>query len=314
MSREAGTGESDLKGRIVDFWDTQPCGAETSSATAGSREYFDEVERFRYSLERHIPSMARFGSHSSQSVLEIGCGTGTDALQFAKAGATVTAIDASRRSLEIARGRFALYEATGRFLQADAEALPFPDNQFDFAYSHGVLHHTPHPEEAVREILRVLKPSGEALVMLYHRHSYNYILDIMVLRRMGLSLMKAGVSPRLLARLTGFDAEILGKHLEMARHRGFQPDRFLSDNTDGPGNPLSRVFSRSQARALFNGFEAIRTSVRFLDKRHLPVVGGVIPNRAADAMGRAVGWHLYISARKPAVALQPNGSAPGRNA
>jgi len=288
-----------LKSQVAAFWDSEPCGSETSAAAPLTASYFDEIERRRYELERHIPEIADFAAHAGDRMLEVGCGIGTDALQFARAGARVTGVDASQKSLEMARQRFELNGLQAEFLQADAERLPFENGTFDFVYSHGVLHHTPAPERAVAEILRVLRPGGSALVMLYHRRSYNYLIDILVLRRAGWYLLKIGVPAQWLSRLTGFDRELLEAHQQRARSMRFDKQRFLNDNTDGPGNPLSRVFSRSEAAMLFEGFQDVRTRVRYFDKRHVPVVGRLIPDPLQDRLGRIAGWHLYITARKP---------------
>jgi ubiquinone/menaquinone biosynthesis C-methylase UbiE len=71
---------------------------------------------------------------------------------------------------------------------SDGERLPFRTESFDVVYSNGVLHHTPDTAGAIREVHRVLRPGGTAKVMLYHRNSLNYWIEI-VLRRglLGLS-------------------------------------------------------------------------------------------------------------------------------
>ena len=58
--------------------------------------------------------------------------------------------------------------------------MPFADDSFDVVYSNGVLHHTPDTAGAVREIHRVLRPGGQARVMLYHRGSAAYWGDIIL--------------------------------------------------------------------------------------------------------------------------------------
>ncbi len=288
-----------LKRDVAEFWDREPCGSETSSAPGDSPAYFKEIELFRYALERHIPEMARFTAHAGQLVLEVGCGIGTDAVMFARAGAQVKAIDASPKSLSLAQRHFEVSGLSADLRIADAEQLPFADNTFDFAYSHGVLHHTPSPALAIREILRVLKPGGSTLVMVYNRHSYNYLVDILLFRRAGWYLLKVGFPAAVLCKITGFNRDLLEQHQERARRMRFDKRTFLNDNTDGPGNPLSRVYGRGEAMRLFIGFENVRSAVRFFDKRHVPLLGRLIPDRIGDALGRLAGWHLYIEATKP---------------
>src|SRR5947207_8795298 len=182
---------AELKERVRAFWQAHPCGTKFSDAEMGTREFFDRVEAHRYGKEWHIPIAANFKSTRGLKVLEIGCGLGTDGAQFAKAGADYTGIDLTEASIELARKRFELSGLKGEFRVADAEKLDFADETFDVVYSHGVLHHTPDTAGAVREIQRILKPGGRAIVMLYHRGSYNYRIGIRVLRRAGAGLLKS---------------------------------------------------------------------------------------------------------------------------
>ena len=129
-----------------------------------------------------MPRVMGFGKFRGARLLEIGCGMGTDLLQFARGGARCTGVDLTPRSVEITRHRFRLYGMDGAFMIADGERLPFASESFDVVYSNGVLHHTPDTAGAFREVHRVLRPGGVARVMLYHRNSLNYWFEI-VLRR-----------------------------------------------------------------------------------------------------------------------------------
>jgi len=73
---------------------------------------------------------------------------------------------------------------TGTFKKENAEQLSFPNESFDWVYSHGVLHHTPNTQRAMDEVHRVLKPGGRAIIMLYHKHSFNYFIRIMTFMRL----------------------------------------------------------------------------------------------------------------------------------
>jgi 2-polyprenyl-3-methyl-5-hydroxy-6-metoxy-1,4-benzoquinol methylase len=101
-------------------------------------------------------------------VLEIGCGMGLHSELMARAGAKLTSIDLSETSIAATSRRFALKGLKGDVRQMDAERLAFPDGEFDFVWSWGVIHHSSHTGRVVREIHRVLKPGGEARVMVYH--------------------------------------------------------------------------------------------------------------------------------------------------
>lgn len=288
----------ELKERVRVFWQAHPCGTKFSDAEIGTPEFFERVEAHRYQKEWHIPTAADFANTRGLRVLEIGCGMGTDGAQFAKAGANYTGIDLTDAAVELARRRFEVSGLKGEFRIADAERLDFTDESFDLVYSHGVLHHTPDIEAAVREIHRVLKPGGRAIVMLYHRGSYNYRIGIRVLRRAGAGLLKSESGIKLINFLTGEPVDSLREHARLAKNGNSSADDFLSQSTDGAGNPLARVYSRSEARELFKDFRDIELRAYFLNKRFIPVVGSLLPRAVESALASRWGWHLWIYATK----------------
>ena len=158
---------------VQEFWDRQPCNIRHSSAPFGTRDYFDQVEQRKYLVEPHIPGFAEFEKWAGKEVLEVGCGIGTDSINFARAGANLTVVELSEKSLEITKQRFAIYGLKANFILANGEELSakLPEKQFDLVYSFGVIHHTPNPERVIAEIEKVLKPGGELRVMLYSRYS-----------------------------------------------------------------------------------------------------------------------------------------------
>lgn len=159
---------------VKQYWNNRPCNIRHSPQEVGTREYFDEVEKRKYLVEPHIPDFADFEHWKDKKVLEVGCGIGTDAINFARSGAKYSAIELSEESLNLTRRRFDVYELDGTFACGDAEAISeyFPCNHFDLVYSFGVIHHTPHPEKVIQEILKVIKPEGELRIMLYARNSW----------------------------------------------------------------------------------------------------------------------------------------------
>jgi ubiquinone/menaquinone biosynthesis C-methylase UbiE len=164
--------ENDMKARIVDYWNQHPCGAEFSNKPPESKDFYDEIEQFRYSSEPEVLRFAQFEKFRGQVILEVGVGMGTDFLQWVRAGAKAFGLDASPVALGHARLRLELNNLkAGGLLNADAECLPFLDDAFELVYSWGVLHHADDPSKAIQEILRVLKPGGAAKIMVYHRHS-----------------------------------------------------------------------------------------------------------------------------------------------
>src|SRR5438552_10038 len=212
----------------------------------GTREFFTSLEAHRYRKEWHIPVAANFAATRGLKVLEIGCGMGTDGAQFAKAGADYTGVDLTEAAIELARKRFALSHLNGEFRVSDAENLDFDDESFDLVYSHGVLHHTPNIAAAVSEIHRVLKPRGQAIVMLYHRDSYNYRIGIRVLRRAGAGLLKSESGIKIVHTLTGEPVDSLREHAASLRNANgnFAAAELLNRRTDGAGIIGSHLVSR----------------------------------------------------------------------
>ena len=293
--------DSQLKDRVRTFWQANPCGTKFADAAPGTRLFYERVEEHRYAKEWHIPLAADFASTQGKKVLEIGCGLGTDGAQFARAGADYTGVDLTDAAVDLTRRRFELFDLKGNCRIADAENLDFSDATFDLVYSHGVLHHTPDTARAVREIHRVLRPGGRAVVMLYHRNSYNYRVNIGFLRRAGAHLLKTEAGLALAHRLTGEPLESLREHARSLKEDAssyLASDEFLNQHTDGAGNPLARVYSRAEAERLFKSFAEVRTAVYFLNKRWLPIVGNVLPRSIESRLAAHWGWHLWIYARK----------------
>jgi SAM-dependent methyltransferase len=290
-----------LKNQVREFWQANPCGTKFADVEIGSREFFAQVEAHRYRTEWHIPEAAGFAGTKGLHVLEIGCGMGTDGAQFARAGAIYTGVDLTDAAIELARRRFQLENLPGEFRTADAERLDFANDTFDLVYSHGVLHHTPDTAGAIREVHRILKPGGRAVVMLYHRNSYNYRIGIQILRRAGAHLLRTEAGTHLAHKLTGEPVASLREHAARLKENGeeyLSPAEFLSRNTDGAGNPLTRVYSTAEARALFADFATVEMRSYYLNKRFLPLVNRVLPLALERTLAARWGWHLWIYARK----------------
>jgi ubiquinone/menaquinone biosynthesis C-methylase UbiE len=262
------------KQRAREQWGKDPAGAVYGrDHEFGSREFFEEVERHRY--QEYAPWMREvmgFDRHAGETLLEVGCGMGTDLLQFARGGAICTGVDLTPRSIEISRHRFKLYGIPGTFLITDGERLPFPDNSFDIVYSNGVLHHTPDTAGAVWEIHRVLKPGGMAIVMLYNRHSLNYWGEIILHRGLLRGQLMRGQTPE----------QIMGRFVE------------YGDDSE----PLVKVYSQSQARRLFRPFRSIDFEIDQMTLAEFHALGRLIPDWLFRALRKRFGWSLIITARK----------------
>lgn len=163
---------------VRSYWNSRPCNVRHSPMPVGTKEYFDQVEARKYFVEPHIVGFADFERWKGKRVLEVGCGLGTDTMNFARAGADVTAVDLSSASLDLARTRADLMGVADRirFVEANAEELTSSiTGEFDLVYSFGVLHHTPHPQRAYEQLRRLIAPSGELRMMVYYRWSWKSV-------------------------------------------------------------------------------------------------------------------------------------------
>ena len=137
--------------------------------------------------------------------------------------------------------------------------------------------------------------------MLYHRGSYNYRIGIRVLRRAGAGLLRSERGIKIVHRLTGEPIESLREHARLLAGKNdgqASSDEFLSQSTDGAGNPLARVHSRREARELFKKFSRVELRAYFLNKRFIPLIGNLLPRSVESALASRWGWHLWIYATK----------------
>ena len=157
-------------------WNTNPCGAVEGLGNL-DLDYFLRVEENRYQLEGHIPKVFPFEQFRGKKVLEIGCGHGTDSIQFAKNGALCHVIDITDRHLELTRRNFELRGFPLEHKKCDAAAIDYPAAYFDCVYSYGVIHHIPDVEKVLKEIKRVLKPGGTLCLAVYNKYSAFHIFQ-----------------------------------------------------------------------------------------------------------------------------------------
>jgi ubiquinone/menaquinone biosynthesis C-methylase UbiE len=263
------TGDA-YKDQAQNQWNQNPVGSQHArESQPHTLEWFREVERHRYSeYAPWMPEAMEFASHANQDVLEIGGGIGTDLAQFAINGARVTDIDLAIGHLRLAEENFRLRGLPGRFIHHDAESLPFDDRSFDVVYSNGVLHHTPNTAAVVREILRVLRPGGRAIVMLYAERSLHYWRKL---------VWQLGVKEGALDRISM--GEIMSRTVE----------RSAND-----ARPLVKVYSKARAAALFKDFARVEILQRQLEPGELPAS----LRWALPYIERRWGWNLIIKADK----------------
>lgn len=276
--------------RVRDYWNSRPCNLRHSPAPVGSREYFDQVEARKYLVEPHIPGFAEFQRWAGKRVLEIGCGIGTDTMNFARAGARVTAVDLSSRSLELARQRAAIFGVQDRiqFVEADAERLSafVEPAEYDLVYSFGVIHHTPHPGRVLDQIRQHFSgPSTTLKVMVYYRWSWKVFAIL----------------------------------FREAHGAFWKLDAAVARNSEAQtGCPVTYTYTRSSVRRLLTdaGFTLQDVFVDHIFPYRVPdyvqyryvkaFPFSWLPDPAMRALERSLGWHLCATARRS------DGGTPGR--
>lgn len=163
---------------VEDFWDNQPCNIKHSNKKIGTKDYFDEVEKKRYFVEPHIIEFAEFAKWSGKKVLEVGCGIGTDGINFARNGADYTCTELSSQSLEITKKRFEVENLQFKYFKGNAEELTqiLPIQKFDLIYSFGVIHHSPNPEKIIKSLKEYMNKNSQLKIMLYAENSWKNIM------------------------------------------------------------------------------------------------------------------------------------------
>jgi 2-polyprenyl-3-methyl-5-hydroxy-6-metoxy-1,4-benzoquinol methylase len=261
------------------YWDARPCNIRHSAKPVGSREYFDEVEARKYFVEPHIPGFAEFERWRGKRVLEVGCGIGTDTINFARAGAQVTAVELSSESLRIAAQRADVMGVAERirFVEANAEELTaaLAGESYDLVYSFGVIHHTPRPDRALAEMRALAAPGGTLKLMVYHRRSWK-VLSIVATQGHG---------------------------------RFWETDELVAEHSEAQtGCPVTFTYTRREARELVehSGFRVQELGVdhvfpyRVRDYVQYRYVKEPyfrwMPETLFHAFEHRLGWHLLVTA------------------
>jgi ubiquinone/menaquinone biosynthesis C-methylase UbiE len=164
--------QPDLISRIATYWNEHIHDLSITTYPVGTREFFQQLDEYRYDKLNYLPRLVDFDGYKGKNLLEVGCGAGIDLVRFASGGAKVKGIDLSKTAIALASKNFEQSEKTADIRVMNGECMQFADNTFDVVYAHGVLQYTADTEKMIAEIHRVLKPGGEAIMMVYNKYSW----------------------------------------------------------------------------------------------------------------------------------------------
>lgn len=271
----------------------------TRDALFKSLDDLEDMFRFR----RHMAVVEMpLAELAGKKVLEVGPGAGGHSALFAKHGAHMTSLDITPARARATEAKFRLMgdaAAECHAVNGDSENLPFANATFDIVYSNGVLHHTLDTEKAIAEVLRVLKPGGRAVIMLYCKSSWHYWVNMFL--PIGLLMGKAFRDPNWLGKATEWG----GKDRQTV------------------ANPVTRCYTGAGIERLFAAFRDVtyrkgefywylvpklgRLYRKYQVKRYGTHPGGVlvygepwpIQSPLELKLGEIMGFSWFISARKP---------------
>jgi ubiquinone/menaquinone biosynthesis C-methylase UbiE len=269
------------KREAVRQWTADPCGPGISTPP-GTREAIEQLLAAQRVAEPWIAQAFAYGTSTGLDLLDVGCGQGIDLVEYARAGARATGIDLTPRHAELARNHIEAMGLEASVLDGDAEQLPFEDASFDRVSSNGVLHHTPDMSAALREILRVLRPGGEARIAVYNRRSFHYWLSQVLL---------GGIVERGLLEEGSMEG-VLARSVE---------------RTSIGARPLVRVYSPPRLRRMLidAGFTDVQSTVRGFNTEDTPISTWLARRtrlldspRVRDRIGRVGGWYVIGVGRR----------------
>jgi ubiquinone/menaquinone biosynthesis C-methylase UbiE len=264
-----------------DFWD-EICGTHAfkelglKEINPASLQMFDKwymEDTYPY-LSKYLP----FSALGDKNVLEIGLGFGTIGQRLLLSAREYTGVDFAKNPVELMNYRVTLLGkgSVARALCGDARKLPFNDRSFDLAVSIGCLHHTGDIPKSIKEIHRVLKPSGKAVVMLYNKNSFR--------RRV--------TTPLRYLVLKAIGRFKFGNYSEY--------DRAIHDSdSEGKSAPITEFINKKDIRNIFAGFRRVSIEKENFDDLYIPKTKLGIPRKyLLNNIAKLWGADFYITGIK----------------
>lgn len=270
-----------LKEQAYSFWQKHPLGSYEINSTEPTLEYFEKLDQIRSSTSAFSLCLYGFEKYSGKKVLDAGCGPGWITVNYAKGGAIVTSVDFTPVAVEMTKKHLEFYNLKADVSLANIENLPLADDTFDFVCCDGVVHHTVDMVRACRELFRVLKPGGKALVSFYYRNWYlnKFWFPLTRLIMFALRIRTPhGIDP---ADISNNSLEDIGKLY------------------DGKDNPIGNILTYEEAKKLLAqaGFKVVKKQIHYFPVRFLPFEK-IIPEFIVKMLDFTCGTMIYFIVEK----------------
>lgn len=219
---------TELTERIKDYWNNNIHDVDLSEHELGTNEFFEDLKEYHFGKLDYLLPILHSPRYRDKDVIELGCSLGTDLVEFARTGARVTGVDLSEKSVELAKQNFSQKGLDGEFKVMNAEELEYEDESFDLVYAHGLLQYTAHPDRAVEEAYRVLRPGGEAIFTVYNKYSWLNLMSVALkvdLEHTGAPVMRkytSGQIKKMLERFSSIEINYERFPVKTKLHKGLK--------------------------------------------------------------------------------------------
>ena len=275
---------------VQEFWSKHPCMGEWKD----EKKQFDEVREYRYRTHPWLHrEVSEFSEHPNDVVLEIGCSQGIDMTEFLHSGVKgYIGLDLTLKGLMLARQRleyYGLYDREVNLLCADAEGLPLADEQIDYLYSYGVIHHSENTQAIIDQIYRVLKLGGRFTIMYYYKYSLTTFIE---------------GTAKFINRSLSFisrDKDIFWKLCKLLPYR---PEighyrKFLDTGYSAILHaPFAHMYGKRESHRMFSAFTISQMKVYQLSPVIRPLISKLFGERTVDKLAEWMGWDLVIKGSK----------------
>lgn len=271
---------------VENFWQKNPLFIGESKFDVGSEAFFQEHQNvylrdcFAGDFSKKKSIIPKHLNRESK-VLDLGCGIGfwTEALLRIGNFKNIYAADLTTKALELTEKRLAFHKLTANLSLQNAEKMTYKDQFFSHVNCQGVIHHTPNPHLAIKEIARVLKDDGTANLSVYYK---NFILkNWSKISFLGKILYRTG------ARLKGRGREEI----------------FLQNNPeeivrlyDGDANPIGKAYTKKEIIAMINPYFSVEKV--FLYFFPLRALSFNLPNFLHRFLSHRLGFMIHLSLKR----------------